>query len=103
MTPPDNHPSTILMVLIGLAVVGGVLVLGSARKAARDTGRALSLGGRVLAVAAVIVAAQWAIWTYSHDTTLRVVALAAPALVAAAGVTKTLTIPGTVGKRGGRR
>lgn len=54
---------------------------------------AVSLVGRVLMTAGVIVGAQWLVITYaSTNTTLLLVVLALPALFAAYTLTKTLTV-----------
>jgi hypothetical protein len=66
----------------------------------------VSLLGRVLMTAGVIVGAQWLVITYAaSNTTLLLVVLAVPALFAAYPVTKALTVMqvGPTGRGGGRR
>ncbi|WP_330272124.1 hypothetical protein OG205_34710 [Lentzea sp. NBC_00516] len=86
-----------------LAAVGVVVVLlwvwrASARRAkatanaARAGARLLSLTGRVLVMAGVIVGVQWLVITHRGDTVLLLVVLGLPALFAAYTLTKALTI-----------
>ncbi|RAS68470.1 hypothetical protein C8D87_102536 [Lentzea atacamensis] len=86
-----------------LAVLGVVVVLlwvwrASARRAkaaanaARAGARLLSLTGRVLVMAGVIVGVQWLVITHRGDTVLLLVVLGLPALFAAYTLTKALTI-----------
>lgn len=103
MTFLENQPPGVLAAVAGLAILGALLLFGGARKAAHDTGRAVSLVGRVLLAAALIVGVQWSVLTRSHDITLQLVVLALPALIAATVVTRALTITTTTVKRGGRR
>jgi hypothetical protein len=98
-----TQPPGILAAIVGLAALGALLLLGRARKAAHDTGRAVSLLGRTVFGAALIVGVQWMVLTRTSDTTLHVVVLAVPAMLAAALVTRALTITTTTVKRGGRR
>jgi hypothetical protein len=65
---------------------------------------AVSLAGRVLVTAGVIVGAQWLVITYvAHNTTLLLVVLAVPALFAAYTLTKALTVTEVRPSRGGGR
>ncbi|KJK49534.1 hypothetical protein UK23_13630 [Lentzea aerocolonigenes] len=86
-----------------LAVLGAVVVVlwiwrASARRAkaaanaARTGARLLSLTGRVLVMAGVIVGVQWVVITHRGDTVLLLVVLGLPALFAAYTVTRALTI-----------
>ncbi|SFR18760.1 hypothetical protein SAMN04488564_104913 [Lentzea waywayandensis] len=86
-----------------LAVVGVVVVLlwvwrASVRRAkatanaARAGARLLSLTGRVLVIAGVIVGVQWLVIAHRGDTVLLLVVLGLPALFAAYTLTKALTI-----------
>jgi hypothetical protein len=104
ITQPETWhvPEPLVAVLVGLAVLGALMLVGGARRAARDTGRAVSLVGRVLLYAAGTVAVQWMVLTRSSNTTLQLVVLGLPALLAAALVTRALTITTTT-RRGGRR
>ena len=65
----------------------------AAADAARTGARAVSLVGRVLVVAGVIVGVQWVVITHAlTDTTLVAVVLGLPALFAAHGIVRALTI-----------
>ncbi|WP_199542682.1 MULTISPECIES: hypothetical protein [Prauserella] len=94
-------------VLLALAVVWR---LGSrrARKAAetaRAGARAVSLAGRVVFMAAAFVGVQWLVIVNPGNTTLLVVVLALPDLLAAYVLTRTLTVTSldTTRRRGDRR
>jgi hypothetical protein len=79
---------TSTQVLAGLGVVLGLLVLwrGSVRRAraaadaARAGARVVSLAGRVLVTAGVIVGVQWLVISRPVNTTVLLVVLAVPAL-----------------------
>lgn len=100
-----------------LAGVGGLFVLIvvwrlGARKARRaaDTARAgarlVSLAGRVLLTAGLLLGAQWLLITYLDNVTLQIVALALPDLLAGYVLTRALTLPAldaSHGRGGGRR
>ena len=78
-------------------------------QAAADIARAgtspVSLVGRVLVTALVIVAVQWLVLTHAENVTLRWVVLGLPALVTAYTLTKALTVVeiNPTRKGGGRR
>ena len=78
-------------------------------QAAADITRAgtspVSLVGRVLVTALVIVAVQWLVLTHNENATLRWVVLGFPALVTAYTVTKALTVVeiNPTRSKGGRR
>ncbi|GAA1335413.1 hypothetical protein [Saccharothrix algeriensis] len=104
---------TVTQVLAGM---GALVVLvwawraGSRRaRAAADTARTgarlLSLTGRVLVTAGVIVGVQWLVVAYGRDSSLLWVVLGLPALFAAYTLTKALTVTGVEGprRRGERR
>jgi hypothetical protein len=99
-----------------LAALGVVLLVlwvwrASSRRAkavadtARKGGRLLSLTGRVLMMAGVIVGVQWVVITHRGDTVLLLVVLGVPALFAAYTLTCALTITAwdDSPRRGGRR
>jgi hypothetical protein len=99
-----------------LAVVGVLLVLvlvwraGSRRAkaaagVARTSVRLMSLGGRVVVNAVLIVIVQWVIITNRGEGCLLFVALGVPALLAAYTLTKALTVTAYVPRRrgGGRK
>jgi hypothetical protein len=78
-------------------------------QAAADIARAgtspVSLVGRVLVTALVIVAVQWLVLSHAENASLRWVVLGFPALVTACTVTKALTVVeiNPTRKGGGRR
>ena len=78
-------------------------------QAAADIARAgtspVSLVGRVLVTALVIVAVQWMVLTHAENASLRWVVLGFPALVTAYTLTKALTVVeiNPTRKGGGRR
>ncbi|HEX5121169.1 MAG TPA: hypothetical protein VFW65_38785 [Pseudonocardiaceae bacterium] len=100
-----------------LAGLGGLVVLVvawrvSVRATRRvvDTARAgarlVSLAGRVLVTAAVLVAVQWVVLTHAAgNTTLVASALGAPDLLAGYALTRALTVTtfDAPRRRGGRR
>ena len=74
----------------------------AAAKAARSSARLLSLGGRVLITAGLIVGVQWVVITYaSANRWLLLAVLGVPALFASYTLTRALTV--TTWDRDGRR
>lgn len=99
-----------------LAAVGVLLVLvlvwraGSRRAkaattAARTSVRLMSLGGRVVVNAVLIVIVQWVVVTHGGSGWLLFTVLGAPALLASYTLTKALMVTANVPRRrgGGRR
>ena len=76
-----------------------------AADAARAGSRVISLAGRVLVTAGVIVGVQWVAITYAPGSTLFWVLLALPALIAGHVLTRVLTVTSldTTRYRGDRR
>jgi hypothetical protein len=104
-----NHTTT-LLILAALAVFGVLALIGAAHRratraalAAGEAARSVSLGGRVLVTAAVIVGVQVAVIRSAHlSLSLLLVVLGAPALAAAVTLVRALTLtPGS--RRGGVR
>lgn len=100
--------------LAGFGVVLAFLLVwrtGARRaRAAADSARAgarlVSLTGRVLFMAALMVGVQWIVITHSDNLTLLLVVLALPDLIAAYVLTRALTVStmdGPVGRRWGDR
>jgi hypothetical protein len=77
----------------------------AAAEAARAGARLVSLAGRVLFMAALIVVVQWIVITYSGDSWLTLAVLGLPALFAAYALTRALTVTTSEPRRrgGGRR
>jgi hypothetical protein len=107
-----NVTLTPTQILDGLAVVLVLLWVwrASARHtraaadAARTGARLLSLTGRVLVGASVLVGVQWMALTYPGVHWLvRVAALGLPALFASYTLTRALTVTTVDTRRGGRR
>lgn len=99
-------------VLVGVGVLlalAAVWRIGSRRarkaaEAARASARAVSLAGRVLFTAAVFVGVQWLVIANPGNTTLLLVVLALPDLIAAYVLTRTLTVTSfDTTRRGSRR
>lgn len=94
-------------VLLALVVVWriGTRRAHKAAEAARASARAVSLVGRVLLMAAAFVGVQWLVIANPGNTTLLVVVLALPDLIAAYVLTRTLTVTSldTTKRRGNRR
>ncbi|MET9226127.1 hypothetical protein [Lentzea sp. NPDC003310] len=97
-----------------LTVVGVLVVLvmiwragarrGKASANAERSGvRLLSLAGRVVVNAVVIVTVQWVIITHRGDGWLLLGALGVPALFASYALTKALMVTAYVPRRGGGR
>ncbi|HEY0639831.1 MAG TPA: hypothetical protein VGD67_19465 [Pseudonocardiaceae bacterium] len=81
-------------VLLGLVVLWRASVRRARRAAdaARTGVRVVSLVGRVLVTAGVIVGVQWLVIRHPLNTTVLLVVLAVPALFAAHGITRALTV-----------
>ncbi len=77
----------------------------AAAERARSGARFVSLAGRVLFNAALIVTVQWVVIVYATDRWLLLVVLGLPALFAAYALTRALTVTTveTSTRRGGRR
>jgi hypothetical protein len=80
----------------------GVRRAKATAKAARSSARLLSLGGRVLITAGLIVGVQWVVITYaSANRWLLLAVLGLPALFASYTLTRALTV--TTWDKDGRR
>jgi hypothetical protein len=64
----------------------------AAAEAARSGARLVSLFGRVVFTAGLIVAAQWVVITYSGNSWVTLAVLGVPALFAAYPLTRALTV-----------
>lgn len=100
--------------LAGLGVLLALLFLwrtgARQARAAADVARAgarlVSLTGRVLVMAALMLGVQWIVITHSDNVTLQLVVLALPDLIAAYVLTRALTVStmdGAIGRWGDRR
>jgi hypothetical protein len=104
---------TVTQVLAGVGVLLVLLIIWrwsvhrarAAADAARAGARLLSLAGRVLFTAGLIVAVQWVVVTHPDNKWLLLAVLGLPALFASYALTRALTVT-TVDsprRRGGRR
>ncbi len=103
---------TMLVAVIGVLLSLVLIWRGSARRAraaadaARAGARVVSLAGRVLFTAAVLVGVQWVVITKAGDPWVVLLALALPDLFAAHVLTRALTVTTLdtyTSRRGGRR
>jgi hypothetical protein len=94
----------VLLVLI-LVWRSSVRRARAAANAVRSGARLLSLTGRVLLLAGLLVGAQWVVFLYPDSLWLRLAVLGLPDLFAAYALTRALTVTtvDTPGRRGGRR
>ena len=96
-----------LGVLFALLIVwrAGVRRARAAADAARAGARLLSLAGRVLFTAGLIVAVQWVVIMHPDSKWLLLAVLGLPALFASHSLTRALTVTtvDTPRRRGGRR
>lgn len=94
-------------VLLALVMVwrSGTRRARRAADVARAGSQVVSLAGRVLVAAGVIVGVQWVAITYTPGSTLFWVVLAVPALIAGHVLTRLLTVTSldTTRRRGDRR
>jgi len=82
----------------------GVRRAKAAAEAARSSARLVSLGGRVLFNAGLIVAMQWVVVTHPGNPWLLLAVLGLPALFASYTLTSALTVTTIdTSRRGGRR
>jgi hypothetical protein len=101
------------VVLAGLGVVSVLFMFWrwtvrrarAAANATRAGARLLSVAGRMLVTALLIVGAQWIVITYPTSPWLRLAVLGLPALFASYSLTRALTVTtmDAPRRRGGRR
>lgn len=110
----DSHLDLVLVVLTALAGLGALYAFRSgargAYRVARQTQEVTRMSGnlgRALATGAVIVAAQWAVVSWTTDPRAWAVALGVPALFAGASVARMFSVtelaPSPATGKGGRR
>ncbi|WP_156757279.1 hypothetical protein [Actinokineospora pegani] len=92
-------------VLLVLAMVwrGGARRARSAAEKARGGARLVSLAGRVLFNAGLIVSVQWVVIAHPGSPWVLLAVLGVPALFSAFTLTRALTVETHSPKRGGRR
>jgi len=107
-----NFTPTQILAGVGVLLVLFVIWRAGARKArkaadaARASARLVSLAGRVLFTGTAFVGVQWLVITHPGNSTLLVVVLGVPDLIAAHILTRALTVTSmdtTKQRRGGRR
>jgi hypothetical protein len=106
LTPVEVMAGVGALVVLFTVWRAGARRARAAANAARSGARSVSLAGRVLFNAALIVAAQWVVITHGVSGWLLVVLLGVPALFASYALTRALTITTTDAPRrrgGGRR
>ena len=105
----DPTPTEMLAALAALLALAWIWRVSARRaRAARDVARSgarlLSLTGRVVLGAALLGGVQWMALTYpGAHWSVRVAALAIPALLASYTLTRALTVPTVESRRSGRR
>ncbi|MFB9908478.1 hypothetical protein [Allokutzneria oryzae] len=92
LTPLELCAGLGVMLALFLVWRNGSRKAKAAAETARKSARLLSLTGRVLVMAGVIVGVQWLAITYRADTVLLLVVLGLPALFSAYTLTRALTV-----------
>jgi cytochrome b561 len=105
LTPTEIMAGLGVLLVLVLVWRAGARRAKAAAEAARTGARLVSLAGRVLFMAALIVVVQWIVITYSGDSWLTLAVLGLPALFAAYALTRALTVTTSEPRRrgGGRR
>ncbi|MFI9387599.1 hypothetical protein [Kutzneria sp. NPDC052558] len=105
MTPTQIMAGIGVLLVLVLVWRAGSRRAKAAAEAARNGARLVSLVGRVLFTAALIVVVQWIVITYSGGSWLTLATLGFPALFAAHTLTRALTVTTSEPRRrgGGRR
>ena len=105
LTPTEALAAFGVLLAVVLVWRTGTRRARRAAAAARAGSRVVSLAGRVVLTAGMIVGVQWVLITYALNTTLFWVALALPALVAGNVITRALTVTSldTTRRRGEHR
>ena len=105
LTPTEALAAFGVLLVVIMVWRAGTRRARRAADAARAGSRAVSLAGRVVLTASMIVGVQWVLITYAPNSTLFWVALALPALVAGNVITRALTVTslGTTRRRGDYR
>lgn len=100
--PPELLAGVGVLVSLFMIWRAGARRVRAAAKAARSSARLMSLGGRVLITAGLIIGVQWVVITYaSANRWLLLAVLGVPALFASYALTRALTV--TTWDRDGRR
>jgi hypothetical protein len=104
VTPTQILGGVGVLVVLLWAWRAGTRRAKAAAEAARSGARLVSLAGRVLFTAGLIVAVQWVVIVHGGDSWLLFSVLALPALFAAQTLTRALTVTTLdTSRRGGRR
>ncbi|AHH97609.1 hypothetical protein [Kutzneria albida] len=92
LTPTEIMAGLGVLLVLVLVWRAGARRAKAAANAARTGARLVSLAGRVLFNAALIVVMQWVVITRSGDSWLTLAALCLPALFASHALTRALTV-----------
>ena len=105
LTPTEVLAAVGVLLTLVMVWRSGTQRARRAAEAARAGARVVSLAGRVLLTAGMIVGVQWVVITYAAGSSLFWVALAVPALIAGHVLTRALTVTAldTTRRRGERR
>ncbi len=105
LTPTEVLAAVGVLLTLVMVWLSGSRRARRAAEAARAGSRVVSLAGRVLLTAGLIVGVQWVVITYAAGSSLFWVALAVPALIAGHVLTRALTVTSldTTRRRGDRR
>ncbi|GAA3430970.1 hypothetical protein [Kutzneria kofuensis] len=105
LTPVEIMAGLGVLLALGFVWRAGARRAKAAAEAARTGARLMSLAGRVLFTAALIVAVQWLVLTHEPGVWLTLGVLGVPALFASHTLTRALTITthDVPRRRGGER
>jgi hypothetical protein len=105
LTPTQILAGVGVLLIVGFVWRASVRRVRAAADAARSGARLLSLAGRVLFLAGLLVGAQWVVILYPSNPWLLLTVLGLPDLFAAYALTRALTVTtvDTPRRRGGRR
>jgi hypothetical protein len=105
LTPTQILAGVGVLLIVGFVWRASVRRARAAADAARSGARLLSLAGRVLFLAGLLVGAQWVVILYPNNPWLLLAVLGLPDLFAAYALTRALTVTtvDTPRRRGGRR
>ncbi len=105
LTPTEVLAAFGVLLAVVMVCRAGTRRARRAAAVARAGSKAVSLAGRVVMTAGMIVGVQWVLITYALNSTLFWVGLALPALIAGNVITRALTVTSldTTRRRGDHR
>jgi len=92
LTPTQILAGVAVLLIVGWVWRAGVRRAKAAAEAARSGARLLSLAGRVLFTAGLIVGVQWVVITHPGNPWLLLAVLGLPALFSSYALTRALTV-----------